>query len=131
RLWLLHWTPPGLALTTVGILLWRRVPGRTIVDSWLLAMLAFMLAAGFGQMGHDYYQLPLVAIGACYFGGAARKALDGEWIGRAIGPGLRWKVAVAAVLGALAALAFVHSRVIDRHFRPETPDVRMLKAGQG
>src|SRR4029453_5770069 len=46
RLWLLHWTPPGLALTIVGILLWRRVPGRTIVDSWLLPMLAFMLAAG-------------------------------------------------------------------------------------
>ena len=130
RLWLLHWTPPGLALTTVGILLWRRVPGRTIVDSWLLAMFAFMLAAGFGQMGHDYYQLPLVAIGACYFGAAARNAFDGEWIGRAIGPGLRWKVAVAAVLGGLAALAFVHSRVIDRHFRPETPDVRMLRAGQ-
>jgi hypothetical protein len=30
----------------------------------------------------------------------------------------------------VASLAFVHSRVIDRHFRPETPDLRMLRAGQ-
>ena len=42
RLWLLHLTPPGVALSAVGLLLWRRVPRRAIVDSWLLAMLAFM-----------------------------------------------------------------------------------------
>jgi hypothetical protein len=130
RLWLLHLTPPGLALAAIGILLLRRVPGRVIVDSWFLAMLTFMLAAGYGQMGHDYYQLPLVAICAFYFGAAARNAFDTDWIARAIGPGLRWKVAVAAVLGAVASLAFVNSRVIDRHFRPESPDIRMLRAGQ-
>jgi 4-amino-4-deoxy-L-arabinose transferase-like glycosyltransferase len=130
RLWLLHLTPPGLALAGMGILLWRRVRGRAIVDSWLIAMLAFMLAAGFGQMGHDYYPLPLVAIGAFYFAAAARNAFDGDWIARTIGPGVRWRIAVGTVLGAVAALAFVHSRVIDRHFRPENPDIRMLKAGQ-
>ena len=130
RLWLLHLTPPGLTLSAIGFLLWRRVPGRAIVDSWFLAMLTFMLAAGYGQMGHDYYQLPLVAICALYFAAAARNAFDGDWIARAIGPGARWKVAVAVVLGAVAALSFVNSRVIDRHFRPESPDVRMLKAGQ-
>jgi Dolichyl-phosphate-mannose-protein mannosyltransferase len=130
RLWLLHLTPPGLALAAIGILLLRRVPGRVIVDSWFLAMLTFMLAAGYGQMGHDYYQLPLVAICAFYFGAAARNAFDADWIARAIGPGLRWKVAVAAVLGAVASLAFVNSRVIERHFRPESPDIRMFRAGQ-
>jgi Dolichyl-phosphate-mannose-protein mannosyltransferase len=130
RLWLLHLTPPGLALAAIGILLLRRVPGRVIVDSWFLAMLMFMLAAGYGQMGHDYYQLPLVAICAFYFAAAARNAFDADWIARAIGPGLRWQVAVAAVLGAVASLAFVNSRVIDRHFRPESPDARMLRAGQ-
>jgi hypothetical protein len=130
RLWLLHLTPPGLALSAIGILLWRRVPGRAIADGWCLAMLAFMLAAGFGQMGHDYYQLPLVAICAFYFAAAARHVFDGDWIARSIGPGIGWRVAVAAVLGAVAALAFVHSRVIDRHFRPENPDVRMLRAGE-
>ncbi len=130
RLWLLHLTPPGLALSAIGILLWRRVPRRAIVDSWFLAMLVFILAAGYGQMGHDYYQLPLVAICAFYFAAAARNAFDGDWIARAIGSGLRWQVAVAAVLGAVASLAFVNSRVIDRHFRPENPDVRMLRAGQ-
>jgi hypothetical protein len=95
-----------------------------------LGMLAFILAAGYGQMGHDYYQLPLVAICAFYFAAAARNAFDGDWISRTIGPGLRWKVAVAVVLGVVAALGFVHSRVIDRHFRPENPDLRMLTAGQ-
>jgi 4-amino-4-deoxy-L-arabinose transferase-like glycosyltransferase len=130
RLWLLHLTPPGLALSAIGILLWRRVPRRAIVDSWFLAMLAFMLAAGFGQMGHDYYQLPLVAICAFYFAAAARNVFDGAWISRAIGPGMPWKVAVGAAVGAVATLGFVHSRVIDRHFRPESPDLRMLKAGQ-
>jgi len=130
RLWLLHLTPPGLALSAIGILLWRRVAGKAIVDSWALGMLAFILAAGYGQMGHDYYQLPVVAICAFYFAAAARNAFDGDWISRAVGPGLQWKVAVAAVLGAVAALGFVHSRVIDRHFRPENPDLRMLTAGQ-
>jgi len=74
RLWLLHLTPPGLALSAIGILLWRRVPGKAMVDSWALGMLAFILAAGYGQMGHDYYQLPLVAICAFYFAAAARNA---------------------------------------------------------
>ncbi len=130
RLWLLHLTPPGLALSAMGTLLWRRVPGRASIDGWALGMLAFILAAGYGQMGHDYYQLPLVAICAFYFAVSARNAFDGDWITRAIGPGIHWKAAVAAVLGAVAALSFVHSRVIDRHFRPENPDVRMLTAGQ-
>jgi hypothetical protein len=130
RLWLLHLTPPGLALAAIGILMWRRVPGRAIVDSWALGMLAFILAAGYGQMGHDYYQLPLVAICAFYFAMSARNAFDGPWIARAIGPGMVWRFAVGAVIGAVAALSFVHSRVIDRHFRPESPDIRMLNAGQ-
>jgi hypothetical protein len=130
RLWILHLTPPGLALAAVGLLIWRRVPGRALVDSWFLAMIAFMLAAGYGQMGHDYYQLPLVAICALYFGAAARNVFDADWIRRAIGPGLRWQLAVGLVVATVAFLGFVHSRVIDRHFRPESPDLRMLRAGE-
>jgi hypothetical protein len=130
RLWVLHLTPPGLALAAIGGLIWRRVPAHAIVDSWLLAMLAFILAAGYGQMGHDYYQLPLVPICALYFAAAARNVFDADWIRRAIGPGVRWQLAVALVVAAVAFLGFVHSRVIDRHFRPENPDVRMLRAGE-
>ena len=39
-------------------------------------MLVFILAAGAGHMGHDYYQLPLVPICALYFSAVAGPAFD-------------------------------------------------------
>lgn len=130
RLWVLHLTPPGFALSVIGFLLWRRVPTRSIVDSWLLAMLAFIMAAGLGHMGHDYYQLPLVPICAMYFAAAARPLFDRKWIASAIGPWRGWPAVVGVSVVAVAMLAFLHSGVIEHHFRPETPDVRMQRAGQ-
>ncbi len=129
RLWVLHLTPPGFALAAVGFLLWRRLPGREIVDSWFLAMLAFILGAGFGHMGHDYYQLPLVPICALYFGAAARPVFDATWIRGALGPARIWAPVIGVTLVALSMLAFLHSGVIEHHFRPETPDIRMQQAG--
>jgi hypothetical protein len=129
RLWVLHLTPPGFALAAVGFLLWRHLSGRQIVDSWLLAMLAFILGAGFGNMGHDYYQLPLVPICALYFGAAARPLFDPSWIRAVLGPSRVWGPVIGAIVVALALLGFVHSGVIEHHFRPETPDIRMKQAG--
>jgi len=129
RLWVLHLTPPGFALAAVGCLLWRRLPGRAIVDSWFLAMLAFILGAGFGNMGHDYYQLPLVPICALYFGAAARPLFDPSWIRGALGPVRLWAPVIGVTIVALSMLGFLHSGVIEHHFRPETPDVRMQQAG--
>jgi dolichyl-phosphate-mannose-protein mannosyltransferase len=129
RLWVLHLTPPGFALAAVGFLLWRRLPGRQIVDSWLVAMLAFILGAGFGHMGHDYYQLPLVPICALYFGAAARPLFDPSWIRSTLGSVRVWVPVVAFTLVALAMLGFLHSGVIEHHFRPDTPDIRMQQAG--
>ena len=129
RLWVLHLTPPGFALAAVGFLLWRRLPGREIVDSWFLAMVAFILGAGFGHMGHDYYQLPLVPICALYFGAAARPVFDASWIRGALGPPRVWAPVIGLTLVALSMLAFLHSGVIEHHFRPETPDIRMQQAG--
>jgi hypothetical protein len=130
RLYFLHLTPPGLALALIGLLVWRKVPARRVVDAWLLAMVAFVLVAGGGHMGHDYYQLPLVPIGALYFAGAAWPVFDGSWIRRAIGPGIGPRVATALAIGAIGVLGFLRSGVIERHFRPDNLDVRVWLAGQ-
>jgi hypothetical protein len=129
RLWVLHLTPARIRAGG------RRVPAlaaparRQIADSWLVAMLAFILGAGFGNMGHDYYQLPLVPICALYFGAAARPVFDASWIREALGPPRVWAPVIGVTIAALSMLAFLHSGVIEHHFRPETPDIRMQQAG--
>ena len=130
RLYFLHLTPVGFALALFGFVLWRSRPWRLVVDAWLAAMVLFILAAGYGHMGHDYYQLPLVPICAMYFAAATRPLFDAGWIAATIRPGAAARVAVAAVIGAVAAMGFWHSAVIARHFRPAAPDVRMLRAGE-
>lgn len=130
RLYFLHLTPPGFALALVGLLLWRAQAWRVVVDSWLAAMVAFILVAGAGHMGHDYYQLPLVPIFALYFAAAARPLFDADWIAATVGPGLAPRVGVALVVWAVAAMSFWYSGVIARHFRPAAQDVRILKAGE-
>ena len=106
------------------------VPWRRVVDGWLLAMLVFILAAGDGHMGHDYYQLPLVPICALYFAAAAWPAFDAGWI-RADG---RARTRAGGRRGRGhrrgGRPGFLHSGVIERHFRPANLDVRALAAGQ-
>jgi 4-amino-4-deoxy-L-arabinose transferase-like glycosyltransferase len=130
RLYFLDLTPVGFALSAIGVLAWRRLPWRLVPDGWLAAMVAFILAAGEGHMGHDYYQLPLVPIFALYFAAVARPAFDAEWMRRTIGQGIVPRVAMATVVGMYALIAFWQSGVIDRHFRPEAPDLRILLAGE-
>ena len=130
RLSFLLLPPAGLALSAFGLLLWRRQRWHLVADGWLAAMLAFVLAAGWGHMGHDYYQLPLVPICALYFAAVARPAFDADWIQRTLGPGLAPRIGVGVVLLAVALLGIRQSGVIERHFRPQDLDVRMLQAGQ-
>jgi hypothetical protein len=130
RLYSLHLTPPGVALSLIGLLVWRRHPSRGVADGWLLAMLAFVLAAGFGHMGHDYYQLPIVPIAALYFAAVAGPAFDASWIRRAIWPGVTGLIMTGAAIGAVGIACFLQSRVIQSHFRPDTLDTRLWLAGQ-
>jgi 4-amino-4-deoxy-L-arabinose transferase-like glycosyltransferase len=130
RLYFLHLTPAGFALALVGLLVWRVPHWRRVGDTWLAAMVTFILVAGAGHMGHDYYQLPLVPIFALYFAAAARPLFDAGWIADRVGPGLAPRVGVALVVAAVAAVGFWHSAVIARHFRPAAPDVRILRAGE-
>ena len=122
--------PAGFVLAIVGLLVWRRHPWRLVPDAWLAAMAAFILGAGWGHLGHDYYQLPLVPLYALYAAAVARPLFDAEWIGRHIG-GRRWAVpAVWAAVLAVGLLGIMQSGVIERHFRPDSLDLRMLRAGQ-
>jgi hypothetical protein len=130
RLYYLHLTPAGFALSGVGLVLCRREKWRHIADAWLAAMLLFILAAGEGNMGHDYYQLPLVPIAAIYFGFVARAAFDADVLRRRVGAGILPQAAMAVVLGTVGVLAFLNSGVLERHFRPQAPDIRILRAGQ-
>ena len=79
RLVRLHLTPPGFAIALVGLLTWRG-KWSTLPAAWLAAIVLFILVAGTGHLAHDYYQLPLVVIGAMYFGVVAAPLFDGEWL---------------------------------------------------
>src|SRR5215203_3343082 len=118
RLYFVHLTPPGFALGVLGLLAWWTVSWRPVADAWLLAMLAFIAAAGAGHMGHDYYQLPLVPIGALYFAAVAWPAFDAAWIAQRVGPGLISRVATGVAIGGVGVVCFLQSGVIERHFRP-------------
>ncbi len=128
RLYFVHLTPIGFALARVGLVMWRG-PKRLVADAWLAAMLAFILGAGWGHMGHDYYQLPLVPILALYIGRVAGPLFDRAWLRQHVGGSWRTVAGVALVVTVIAAQGFWQSGVIARHFRPEAPDVKMLRAG--
>jgi hypothetical protein len=81
-------------------------------------------------MGHDYYQLPLVPILALYFGSAAWPVFDAGWVARTVRPGAAGRLAVGALVALLGGLCFWQSGVIDRHFRPETLDAKLWRAGR-
>ena len=118
--------PWGFAGTLFGLLLWKRDQGRLVADSWLLAMLAFILVAGEGHIGHEYYQLPIVPVGALYFGAFAAPVFDAQ-----TGNVPPWRTVVLAPLLAIVAVTgFYYSGVINSHFRPNNPDIRVLEAGQ-
>jgi hypothetical protein len=130
RVYFLHLTPPGFVLAGIGLLVLWRTRWHGVADAWLLALLVFIAAAGYGHMGHDYYQLPIVPIGAIYFGSAARAVFDPAWIARTVGPGRLPRIVVFVLVLLLAIPGFVLSGVIERHFRPASLDYDMLRAGE-
>ena len=127
RLYFLHLTPAAFALALVGLVSWSGT-ARRVADAWLAVLVAFILGAGWGHLGHDYYQLPMTPVLALYFGVIARPAFDAQWLKTHV-PGIVRPLLLGAAIAATAALGFWHSGVIQRHFRPEAPDVRILRAG--
>ena len=92
----------SLALALVGLVMWRG-PKRLVADAWLAAMLAFIFGAGWGHMGHDYYQLPLVPILALYIGRVAAPLFDRAWLRLHVGGSWRTVAGVALVVTVIAA----------------------------
>jgi hypothetical protein len=126
RLWVLHLTPPGFALAA-GFLLWRACPAARLwtAGSWRCGLHP---RRGVRPHGARLLSAPTVPI-ALYFGAAARPVFDASWIRGALGPARVWAPVIGLTLVALSMLAFLHSGVIEHHFRPETPDIRMQQAG--
>ena len=128
RLVRLHLTPVGFSVALVGLVTWRG--GWSVVPgAWLAAMALFILGAGYGHLAHDYYQLPLVIIGAMYFGVVAAPLFDGAWLRDRLGEGWRGPVISTLLVTAVAILLFFESGVIRSHFRPTRLDTEMQQAG--
>jgi hypothetical protein len=125
RLYIVLLLPWGLVGALAGAACWKRRDGRGIADAWVAAMALFIVVMGEVNFTHEYYQLPLVPVGALYFGAAAAPFFAGSWAPIA-GNGLRR----AAVLIAAAALGFYFSGVARTHYLLGNLDERMFLAGR-
>jgi 4-amino-4-deoxy-L-arabinose transferase-like glycosyltransferase len=63
-------TPLVAAAMLVGLFLPARTASAWVFHWWLLALLAFIVLAGWGNHEHDWYQLPLVPVAAALAGRA-------------------------------------------------------------
>ena len=127
RFWIMHLTPAGFVLTAVGCLLAMRVPRASVLYVWLAATVAFVIAVGTGNLAHEYYQLPVLAPAALFFGVAAAPMFDGAFLRRTMG---RIGPLVAALaLTALALISFSESFVVRNFFRPDLLDYTPIRAG--
>lgn len=129
RAYLLHLTPFGFVTAALGLLVAIPTASRRIVDAWLAAGTAFVLATAEGQYQHEFHQLPLVPIAALYFGLASRSLFDSSALQQLAG--VRWIAApVAAVLTLGAALMFQASGVIPNLYRPDRLDHDSVRIGR-
>jgi 4-amino-4-deoxy-L-arabinose transferase-like glycosyltransferase len=128
RFWHMHLTPPGFVLTAIGCILAVRVPRASVMYVWLAATVSFVFAVGTGNLGHEYYQLPVLAPAALFFGVAAAPVFDGEFlrrkVGKVVGP-----LAVGAALTVLGVISFSESFVVRNFFRPAMLDYAPIHAG--
>jgi hypothetical protein len=129
RLYQILLLPWGFVGALLGATIWRRSEGRLVADAWLAAFVAFVLLMGEAHIGHEYYQLPIVPLGALYFGALIRPVFD--WSNTAgHTAGLGRAAMLATLLLVIGVTSFYYSGIINSHFRPNFLDVRVLQAGQ-
>jgi 4-amino-4-deoxy-L-arabinose transferase-like glycosyltransferase len=129
RTWMIHLTPPGLAVVLFGIAsAWGR-RGSAVVYVWMAAVVALILASAEGNRWHEFHQLPGLPPAALFFGLAAAPAFDGRWLRERTGSRLAPFASGACVL-IVALLGFRYSQVVDVFFRPDHLDLVTIKAGQ-
>ena len=129
RLYQILLLPWGFVGALLGATIWRRSEGRLVADAWLAAFVAFVLLMGEAHIGHEYYQLPIVPLGALYFGALIRPVFDWSNTAGHIA-GLGRAAMLATLLLVIGVTSFYYSGIINSHFRPNFLDVRVLQAGQ-
>ncbi|MEP7307122.1 MAG: glycosyltransferase family 39 protein [Acidobacteriota bacterium] len=130
RLYEILLLPWGFVGALFGAVIWKRDEGRLVADAWFAALAAFVLLMGEAHIGHEYYQLPVVPLGALYFGAFAGPVFAQRETSAGRSTGLGARAVLAALLVAIGATSFYYSGIINSHFRPNNLDVRVLEAGQ-
>lgn len=129
RIYSLHLTPLGFLMTGVGLLVALPTRSRRVVDAWLAAVVAFILATAEGQYWHEFHQLPLIPVAALYFGLATRWMFSGPSLAQITG--VRWgAVGMAVVLTAGSVLTFQDSGVVASLYRPDRLDYDAIRLGR-
>jgi 4-amino-4-deoxy-L-arabinose transferase-like glycosyltransferase len=128
RFWMMHLTPAGFILTALGVVLALRIPRVSIVYVWLAATVSFVFVVGTGNLGHEYYQLPVLAPLVLFFGVAAAPMFDGAFLQRTVGSYIG-PIAAAVALTVLGVISFNESFVVRNFFRPELLDYTPIRAG--
>jgi 4-amino-4-deoxy-L-arabinose transferase-like glycosyltransferase len=106
-------TPLVAAAMLVGLVLPARAASAWVFHWWLLALLGFIVLAGWGNHEHDWYQLPLVPVAA---------ALAGRACAWGVGRVARRAGAAPACLTAgvfVAGLATVSYVCLAPHYEPK------------
>jgi hypothetical protein len=111
-----------------GALFCCRAPGRRFVDVWFASVLSFILLAAEGNRWHEFYQLPIMLPSALYFGLAARRLFDWEWLGQ-VAPARLAVAASAAALVVVGLKSFTYSQAVPELFRPNNLRLRPIRVG--
>jgi 4-amino-4-deoxy-L-arabinose transferase-like glycosyltransferase len=129
RLYEILLMPWGFAVALFGALLWPRAEGRLVADAWFAALAAFIMIMGEAHIGHEYYQLPIVPLGALYAAFFLRPVFS--WID-APSPSVAFARTglLAILLVLIGTTSFYYSGIINSHFRPNNLDVRAAQAGE-
>ena len=124
----LYVTPPGVVLCIIGTAMSWRKPGTRLVLLWVAATVVFILAVGVGNLGHQYYQLPILPPLALLFGVAAAPAFDGGFVRKYLGGRVLGPLVAGAGLLAIAVFLLHSSRVVHDYFRPDWLDLKPIQA---
>jgi len=95
-----HLTWFGFALFAAGLAMPHRHPTERLLDTWLLAVVAYSMIVAHGAFVHEHYQLPFIPPAAMVIGKAFSRA---RTTGRSRGwvAAARWTLAGAFVMAAV------------------------------
>ena len=109
RLWGVTFTPVGLSLVVLGLLVKVKARRDLTFHAWLLALVAYVLIVPEGNLTLTYYQLPFVPVGAVFIGKALGAVLERGAAAKR--PALRWvaPTAAAGILLSIGGLGYAYA----------------------